>query len=116
MLTEASVIAGASAYFKDKQSPLEDLLRKIMPSQNLTDTPLAHAKYSEICETLIDGLVDASNLPGFVSVGFLVKALSYSWQYLYFSWFILASECSICLQPHIRLRCLAATLPRRSLT
>lgn len=76
LLLKVSVIMGVSAYFKDKQSPLEDLLHKIMSSQNPADTPFIHAKYSEICETLIDGLVDASDLPGFVSVGLLVKASS----------------------------------------
>ena len=65
LLSKVSVIMGVSAYFKDKQSPLEDLLHKIMSSQGPADTAL---KYSEICETLIDGLVDASDLPGFVSV------------------------------------------------
>ena len=73
LLLKVSVIMGVSAYFKDKQSPLEDLLHKIMSSQNPADAPFMHAKYSEICETLIDGLVDASDLPGFVSVGFISK-------------------------------------------
>lgn len=75
LLMKVSVIMGVSAYFKDKQSPLEDLLHKIMTSQNPADTPFMHAKYSEICETLIDGLVDASDLPGFVSVGFVVDGV-----------------------------------------
>ncbi|KAG9315547.1 hypothetical protein JVU11DRAFT_3168 [Chiua virens] len=65
LLGKVSVIMGVSAYFKDKQSPLEDILHKIMSSQNPVDTPFMHTKYSEICETLIDGLVDASDLPGF---------------------------------------------------
>ncbi|KAF8133417.1 hypothetical protein EV363DRAFT_1470656 [Boletus edulis] len=65
LLMKVSIIMGVSAYFKDKQSPLEDLLHKIMSSQNPVDAPSMHAKYSEICETLIDGLVDASDLPGF---------------------------------------------------
>jgi cohesin loading factor subunit SCC2 len=75
LLTKVSVIMGVSAYFKDKQSPLEDLLHKIMSSQNPADTPFMHAKYSEICETLIDGLVDASDLPGFVSVEFVADGV-----------------------------------------
>lgn len=70
LLSKVSAIMGVSAYFKDKQSPLEDLLHKIMSSQTSADAPFMHTKYSEICETLIDGLVDASDLPGFVSVGF----------------------------------------------
>ncbi|KIJ14913.1 hypothetical protein PAXINDRAFT_163151 [Paxillus involutus ATCC 200175] len=65
LLSKVSVIMGVSAYFKDRQSPLEDLLHKIMLSQSPPDTPFMHARYSEICETLIDGLVDASDLPGF---------------------------------------------------
>jgi cohesin loading factor subunit SCC2 len=68
LLSKVSVIMGVSAYFKDRQSPLEDLLHKIMLSQSPPDTPFMHARYSEICETLIDGLVDASDLPGFVSI------------------------------------------------
>ena len=74
LLLKVSVIMGVSAYFKDKQSPLEDLLHKIMSSQNSADTPFMHAKYSDICETLIDGLVDASDLLGFVSVEFIGKS------------------------------------------
>ncbi|KAG6372819.1 sister chromatid cohesion C-terminus-domain-containing protein [Boletus reticuloceps] len=76
LLMKVSIIMGVSAYFKDKQSPLEDLLHKIMSSQNPVDAPSMHAKYSEICETLIDGLVDASDLPGFVSVQSINKCVS----------------------------------------
>ncbi|KIK80090.1 hypothetical protein PAXRUDRAFT_833727 [Paxillus rubicundulus Ve08.2h10] len=65
LLSKVSVIMSVSAYFKDRQSPLEDLLHKIMSSQSTADTPFMHTRYSEICETLIDGLVDASDLPGF---------------------------------------------------
>ena len=75
LLLKVSVIMGVSAYFKDKQSPLEDLLHKIMSSQNPADAPFMHAKYSEICETLIDGLVDASDLPGFVSLKFFINGV-----------------------------------------
>ena len=39
-----------------------------MSSQGPADTTFVHVNYSEICETLIDDLVDASDLPGFVSV------------------------------------------------
>ncbi|KAF9235171.1 hypothetical protein BU15DRAFT_51679 [Melanogaster broomeanus] len=65
LLSKVSVIMGVFAYFKDRQSPLEELLHKIISSQSPVDTPLMHARYSEVCETLIDGLVDASDLPGF---------------------------------------------------
>ncbi|KAI6129687.1 hypothetical protein EDD16DRAFT_1689919 [Pisolithus croceorrhizus] len=49
----------------DRQSPLEDVLQKIIANQAAHELPLMHAKYSEICEALIDGLVDASDLPSF---------------------------------------------------
>lgn len=61
------VIMGTAANFKDKQSPLETILHKIMADKEGSDAIALHARYTEICETLIDGLVDASDLPGFVS-------------------------------------------------
>ncbi|KIK26649.1 hypothetical protein PISMIDRAFT_94435 [Pisolithus microcarpus 441] len=65
LLGKVSVIMGVSAFFKDRQSPLEDVLHKIIANQAAHELSLMHAKYSEICEALIDGLVDASDLPGF---------------------------------------------------
>lgn len=65
LLDKVSVIMGVSVFFKDRQSPLEDLLHKIISNQNANDLPLMRARYSEICEALIDGLVDATDLPGF---------------------------------------------------
>jgi cohesin loading factor subunit SCC2 len=66
LLNKVSVIMGVAASFRDRQSPLEDVLHKIMASKEDSDTSQLHARYSEICEALIDGLVDASDLPGFV--------------------------------------------------
>lgn len=66
LLSKVAVIMGTSANFKDRQSPLEDLLHKIMIEKSGADATSLHARYTEICETLIDGLVDASDLPGFV--------------------------------------------------
>lgn len=66
LLNKVSVIMGVAASFRDRQSPLEDVLHKIMASKEDADAGQLHARYSEICETLIDGLVDASELPGFV--------------------------------------------------
>ncbi|KAI6114285.1 sister chromatid cohesion C-terminus-domain-containing protein [Pisolithus sp. B1] len=65
LLGKVSVIMGVSAFFRDRQSPLEDVLQKIIANQAAHELPLMHAKYSEICEALIDGLVDASDLPSF---------------------------------------------------
>lgn len=68
LLTKVAIIMGVAAQFKDKQSPLEDLLHRIMTDKPEHDRSALHQRYVEVCETLIDGLVDASDLPGFVSV------------------------------------------------
>lgn len=70
LLAKVAVIMGVSANFKDRQSPLEDLLHQIMSDKNASETSDLHARYTEICEALIDGLVDASELPGFVRFAF----------------------------------------------
>lgn len=67
ILAKVIVIMGTAAHFKERQSPLEDLLHKIMAEKPENEVPALHARYSEICETLIDGLVDATDMPGFVS-------------------------------------------------
>ena len=67
LFMKVSVIMGVSANFKDRHSPLEDLLHKLMSDKNGADADSLHKRYAEICELLIDGLVDASDLPGFVS-------------------------------------------------
>lgn len=65
LLSKVAVIMGVSANFKDRQSPLEDMLHKIVADKD-GDASHLRASYAEICEALIDGLVDASDLPGFV--------------------------------------------------
>lgn len=67
LLSRVTVIMGTSANFKDRQSPLEDVLHKIMADKEGNEKTSLHSRYGEICEALIDGLVDASDLPGFVS-------------------------------------------------
>lgn len=67
LLSKVTVIMTVSGNFKDRQSPLEDVLHTIISSKDDDDIAYLHSRYSEICETLIDGLVDASDLPGFVS-------------------------------------------------
>lgn len=67
LLSKVAVIMGTSANFKDRQSPLEDVLHKIMADKEGNEKTSLHSRYGEICEALIDGLVDASDLPGFVS-------------------------------------------------
>lgn len=67
LLTKVSVIMGVSGNFKDRQSPLEDMLHNIVSDEKAVDASSLHARYTEICDTMIDGLVDASDFPGFVS-------------------------------------------------
>lgn len=66
LLMKVSIIMGTAACFKDRNSPLEDLLHKLITQKETADSSNLHTRYSEICEVLIDGLVDASDLPGFV--------------------------------------------------
>ncbi|KII90510.1 hypothetical protein PLICRDRAFT_697054 [Plicaturopsis crispa FD-325 SS-3] len=68
LLSKVAVIMGVSANFKDRQSPLEDILHKIMADKEGTEAATLHDRYAEISETLIDGLVDASDLPGFTVI------------------------------------------------
>ena len=49
------VIMGTAANFKDRQAPLETILHKIMADKEDSDAIAFHARYTEICETLIDG-------------------------------------------------------------
>lgn len=65
LLSKVSVIMGVAANFKDRQSPLEDILHKIMADKTGSEAAALHERYTEMCETLIDGLVDASDLPDF---------------------------------------------------
>lgn len=77
LLTKVSVVMGTAANFKDRQSPLEDVLHKIMVGKESSERASLHVRYGEICEALIDGLVDASDLPGFVSwIGFFWTILN----------------------------------------
>ena len=67
LLTKVAILMGVAAQFNDRQSPLEDLLHRIMADKSDNERAQLHQRYVEVCETLIDGLVDASDLPGFVS-------------------------------------------------
>ncbi len=66
LTAKVSIVMGVSAHFKDRQSPLEDLLHTAMSEKEASGAATLHRRYGEICETLIDGLVDASDLPEFV--------------------------------------------------
>ena len=62
-----TVIMGVLAGFRERQSPLEDILHKMMVEKQESDIAVLRSRYVEICDMLIDGLVDASDVPGFVS-------------------------------------------------
>ena len=62
-----AVIMGVLASFRERKSPLEDILHKMMLEKQETDITFLRSRYVDICDTLIDGLVDASDVPGFVS-------------------------------------------------
>ncbi|KAJ7719905.1 sister chromatid cohesion C-terminus-domain-containing protein [Mycena metata] len=68
LLTKVAVIMGTSAHFNDRQSPLEDILHQIIAEKQGNEAAYLHTRYAEICEALIDGLVDASDLPGFTVI------------------------------------------------
>jgi cohesin loading factor subunit SCC2 len=62
-----SILMGVCTFFKDRQSPLEDMLHSIMTNKSGSESEILLRRYTKICETLIDGLVDNSEIPGFVS-------------------------------------------------
>lgn len=62
-----AVIMGVLAGFRERQSPLEDILHKMMVEKQESDIVFLRSRCVEICDMLIDGLVDASDVPGFVS-------------------------------------------------
>ncbi|KAJ7164731.1 hypothetical protein C8R43DRAFT_1061973 [Mycena crocata] len=68
LLSKVMVIMGTSANFNDRQSPLEDILHQIIAEKHGNEAISIHTRYAEICEALIDGLVDASDLPDFTVV------------------------------------------------
>ncbi|EMD39745.1 hypothetical protein CERSUDRAFT_150412 [Gelatoporia subvermispora B] len=68
LLSKVSIMMGVSSHFRDRHSPLEDLLHQIISDKDGAEAAALHSRYAEICEALIDGLVDASDLPGFTVV------------------------------------------------
>ncbi|KAI5117240.1 hypothetical protein M0805_001558 [Coniferiporia weirii] len=65
LLATVPVIMGVCGNFKDRQSPLEDMLSKIMSSKEGEDISVLQAHVVRLCDTMIDGLVDASNFMNF---------------------------------------------------
>jgi cohesin loading factor subunit SCC2 len=77
LLGKVATIMGVSTAFRDRQGPLEDMLTKI--TSDASEASPIRDTYTRICSALIDGIVDDSDLPGFVSAGLLhLKALAYN--------------------------------------
>ena len=74
-----AVIMGVLVGFRERQSPMEDILHRMMLEKQESDIASLRSRYAEICDTLIDGLVDASDVPGFVSpiFAFIAKRLNH---------------------------------------
>ena len=67
LLSKVTVIMAVCGNFKDRQSPLDDVLHKIASVKDGAEANMLLARFGEIVEIMIDGLVDASDFPGFVS-------------------------------------------------
>lgn len=68
LLSRVTVIMTVCGNFKDRQSPLDDVLHKIVSLKDGAEANTLLAHYGEVVDVMIDGLVDASDFPGFVSV------------------------------------------------
>lgn len=66
LLAKVSVVMGVCGNFKDRLSPLEDMLSKIVSTKEGADVSALHVRYAELCDVMIDGLVDASDFMNFV--------------------------------------------------
>ncbi|TRM61170.1 hypothetical protein BD626DRAFT_502962 [Schizophyllum amplum] len=65
LLSKVAIIMAVAGQFNDRQSPLEEVLHKIVSDNEASDAQFVRDRYLEVCHTLIDGLVDNSDLPGF---------------------------------------------------
>lgn len=78
LLARVSVIMGVCGNFKDRQSPLEDMLSKIVAGKEGADVSALHDRYAELCDAMIDGLVDASDFMNFVSLDATIRFNHYN--------------------------------------
>ncbi|ELU38190.1 proline-rich protein Rad9 [Rhizoctonia solani AG-1 IA] len=65
MTGKISVIMGVNANFRDRHSPLEDMLHEIISRKNDRDSSAIVRQYVDVCDALTDSLVDAQEIPGF---------------------------------------------------
>ncbi|KAG8691558.1 Sister chromatid cohesion protein 2 [Ceratobasidium sp. 423] len=65
MTSKISVIMGVNANFRDRHSPLEDMLHEIISRKGDKDSGSIVQQYVDVCDALTDSLVDAQEIPGF---------------------------------------------------
>ncbi|CAE6459153.1 unnamed protein product [Rhizoctonia solani] len=65
MTSKISVIMGVNANFRDRHSPLEDMLHEIISRKGDKDSGAIVQQYVDVCDALTDSLVDAQEIPGF---------------------------------------------------
>ncbi|CAE7081849.1 unnamed protein product [Rhizoctonia solani] len=65
MTSKISVIMGVNANFRDRHSPLEDMLHEIISKKSDKDSGSIVQQYVDVCDALTDSLVDAQEIPGF---------------------------------------------------
>ncbi|EJD50599.1 hypothetical protein AURDEDRAFT_182486 [Auricularia subglabra TFB-10046 SS5] len=65
LLAKADVIMGVTGAFKDRQSPVEDMLHRIISDKEGKEAATIRSHYTDICDVLIDGLVDSQDFPNF---------------------------------------------------
>lgn len=58
--SNAAVITGVCGFFKDRQSPLDDLLNKILSSRESAGNRSLQDQFSVLVDALIEGLIDAA--------------------------------------------------------
>lgn len=68
ILNTAAVIMDVSGSFKDRQSPLEDVLSKIVAEKDGGDASALCTRFTNICDKMIDGLVDSSDFKNFTVI------------------------------------------------
>lgn len=71
ILSSIPVILGVCEAFKDKQSQFEELLSSMISNKDGKEKGAQNTlkgRFSDLCDALIDGLLDASEIPNFVRI------------------------------------------------
>ncbi|KZW01563.1 hypothetical protein EXIGLDRAFT_738517 [Exidia glandulosa HHB12029] len=65
LLAKADVIMAVTGVFKDRQTPLEDLLHRIVAEKDGKEETSMRSRYADVCDVLIEGLVDSQDFTNF---------------------------------------------------